>query len=131
MSKDLLIIDDEEFYFEPIFERLEHEGLSYEYCLNGSAGLEKLDTANYRLVILDIRVSPGDNLANVTGYESTYGLYILEKIREKQPGLPVICYTIYDKKEIIDKIIKLGGIYMKKGGKMSELIEAIKKSLKR
>lgn len=128
-GKDLLIIDDEEFYFEPILERLEFEKLSFDYCKTGSDGFALLETTDYKAVILDIRVHLGDKLAHVSGYETTGGLYIMEKIREQKPDLPVICYTVYKDKEVVEKITHAGAIHIEKGGDLSNLIQTIKSNI--
>ncbi|MDQ1355177.1 MAG: two-component system, NtrC family, nitrogen regulation response regulator NtrX [Acidobacteriota bacterium] len=128
-GKDLLIIDDEEFFFQPILERLDSEKLSYDYCKTGLDGLERLAKTDYHAVILDIRLPLGDKLDHVSGYEEKGGLYILEEIRKKKPGLPVICYTVYKDREVVEKINQAGAIHIEKGGDLGMLIETIKSKI--
>jgi tetratricopeptide (TPR) repeat protein len=125
MNKDVLIIDDEPWFFDPFLDRLDFEKISYGYCKNGSEGLKKLQTNIYKLVVLDMKVSLGDEYQDIQGYDPP-GLYLLEKIKMNKPYLPVICYTVLTDGEIVSKIEGLGGKHIPKGTGDENLISNIK-----
>jgi DNA-binding response OmpR family regulator len=126
MSKDVLIIDDEPWFFAPFLERLEYEGITYDCCKTGTDGLNKLMVTGYGAVVLDMKVSLGEDFSHIVGYEVP-GIYILERIKETKPVLPVICYTVLSGQEIKDQILALGAKFVVKGGDEDALINEIKK----
>lgn len=130
-NKTVLIIDDEDWFFEPILEKLEFEAISYDICRTGYAGLQKLESNDYRVILLDMKVSLGEELKHIVGYVPAPGIYVLEKIKKKRPNLPVICYTVLSDDEVVDKIIELGGKHIAKGSikDTNTLIAEIKKCL--
>jgi tetratricopeptide (TPR) repeat protein len=125
MNKDILIIDDEQWFFEPFLDRLDFEKISHDYCDNGSEGLKKLQTNAYKLVVLDMKVSLGDEYRDMADYDVP-GLYLLEKIKMQMPYLPVLCYTVLTDGEIVSKIEGFGGKHIPKGTGDISLIKDIK-----
>jgi DNA-binding NtrC family response regulator len=79
----ILIIDDEMAIRESLETLLTLEGYSVDAAPDGPAGLLRIDTRSYDLVLLDLAL-PGEN-----------GLEVLARIRERQPSLPVIMITAY------------------------------------
>ncbi|MCU0288135.1 MAG: response regulator [Acidobacteria bacterium] len=130
-NKTILIIDDEEWYYEPILERLEYEGITYNFCRTGYAGLQKLEIKAYKVILLDMKVSLGEELKHIIGYGPAPGIYILEKIKERNKNMPVICYTVLTDDEVVAKIVDLGGKHLAKGSlkDTKALIDEIKKYL--
>jgi len=77
----ILIVDDEEivrFTLMAFFERLEHESEGLE---DGQAGLQALETGNYDIAFVDMRM-PGLN-----------GIDFLCRCRQIRPELPVVIIT--------------------------------------
>ncbi|MCP4154049.1 MAG: response regulator [bacterium] len=128
MSKSVLFIDDEEWFLEPTMERLEHGGITFDYCRTGFDGLKKIETGDYKVVILDMKVSLGEELKRVVGYEYAKGIYILQQIKKTKTQLPVLCYTVLKDKEILSEIEEAGGSHITKGGE-EDLVDEIKKIL--
>jgi DNA-binding response OmpR family regulator len=77
----ILIIDDEPVLRQTLARILHQVGLEAVTAENGEQGLAYLEATSFDLVYLDIRM-PG--LA---------GLEILDIIRERYPGLPVVLFT--------------------------------------
>ncbi len=128
MTKDILIIDDEEWFFEPYLDQIESVGFSCDYCKNASEAITKFQENGYKLVVLDILIPPGENFE----YSDTHqkiGLTVFEKIRGKNTEIPVLCYTVYSDDETVNKIANLNGIHILKGKDGSVLIEKIKELL--
>ena len=42
-NKTVLIIDDEDWFFEPTLEKFEYEGITYDFCRTGFDGLQKFE----------------------------------------------------------------------------------------
>ena len=77
----VLIIDDEMSIRQTLARILHHAGLEATTAENGEQGLAYLESTSFDLVFLDVRM-PG--LA---------GLEVLEIIRVRYPGLPVVLFT--------------------------------------
>ncbi|MCP4216628.1 MAG: response regulator [bacterium] len=126
MSKKILIIDDEKWFFQPILERLEYEKIPYDFCKNGSLGLAKLKTESYAAIVLDMKVSLGEGLQPAMG-DQVPGILIFKEIKKIVSDVPVICYTVLSDEGIKNKISQLGGKYFSKGGNEEEFINQIKR----
>lgn len=77
----VLIIDDEKRFATMLSKRLSLRGFLCEVVYDGESGLEMLPRFPFRAVVLDLRL-PG-----LSGEE------VLERIKMKQPDLPVIILT--------------------------------------
>ena len=119
MSKNILIVEDEEAIAELEKDYLELSGFSVEVANDGEVGLVKAVDGDHDLIILDLML-PG-----VDGFE------ICKKVRE-QKNTPVIMVSA--KKDDIDKIRGLGlgaDDYMTKPFSPSELVARVKAHLSR
>lgn len=137
MSKHLLLIDDEDWFVEPILDRLSFEGIQCRYCRTGFAGLKEFRAHpnRYGIVILDMKLSMGErprdvDVADLDGYRVA-GIYLLEKIRSLAPDLPVIGYTVLDDQSIREAIGRLGGIHLAKAADEDELYRLIHHHLRK
>jgi len=79
----ILIIDDEAAIRESLETLLTLEGFHVETAVDGASGLEKLATANYDLLLLDLAL-PGES-----------GIDLLPRILARRPELPVIMITAF------------------------------------
>jgi DNA-binding NtrC family response regulator len=91
----ILIIDDEKS-IQKSFTQLFHNQYEILNAYNGREALEILGNCEVDLVFLDYMM-PGED-----------GLEILEKIKEKEPGIPVVMITAYGSFETIIKSTSLG-----------------------
>lgn len=118
MSK-ILIIEDESSIAELERDYLELSGFEVDMEADGAKGLEKAESGDYSLIILDLM------LPNMDGFE------ICKEIR-KTKNTPIIMVSA--KKEDIDKIRGLGlgaDDYMTKPFSPSELVARVKAHLSR
>lgn len=118
MSKILLIDDDVEFT-ELLTELLSLEGFDMTVTHNGQDGLDKLETAHYDLILLDIMM-PVLN-----------GIETLKQLRQKY-SLPVLILSAKD--DHIDRVLGLelgADDYLPKPFNDRELIARIKALLRR
>lgn len=118
MTKDkILIVDEEKWITEAVFDRIDSEfGMSfYDYAVDGNEALMLLKKNTYSVVILDLMLPLGDGLSLPKSEpELMYGIYILRKIREFNESIPVICYTVLSDTAIKKQIKKLNAIHIHK-----------------
>jgi len=76
-----LLIDDEKDLVTALTERLGYRGIEAEFCLDGPSALERLESKEFDVVILDLKL-PGMDGVEVQG-----------RIRKSRPKLPVILIT--------------------------------------
>ncbi len=91
----VLVIDDEKS-IQKSFTQLFSNKFEVLNAYNGKEGLEILDSHEVDLVFLDYMM-PGED-----------GLEILEKIKKKEPGIPVVMITAHGSFETIIKSTSLG-----------------------
>lgn len=115
----ILIIDDDKELCALIKQSVLTENIDADYCYFGKAGLEKLKSNDYQLVILDVMI-PG-----MDGFET------LEQIR-KESSLPILMFTSKN-----DNVSKVRGLragaddYLTKPFYMDELIARIVSLIRR
>ncbi|MDR4497363.1 MAG: response regulator [Candidatus Scalindua sp.] len=81
----VMVVDDERSVLKTTEVLLEEEGYLVKLCLTGKEAIEKLDK-NINAVVLDI------NMPDITGLE------VFEKIKAKNPYVPIIFHTGVAKK---------------------------------
>lgn len=115
----ILIIDDDKELCTLIRQSVLTENIETDYCYSGKAGLDKINSNEYQLIILDVMM-PG-----IDGFET------LEQIR-KESSLPILMFTSKN-----DSISKVRGLragaddYLTKPFNMDELIARIVSLIRR
>lgn len=120
MNKIVLLIEDEEKTATMLKQALEFENIPTEWVTNGADAIEKIQSGNIELVILDLK------LPVKTGDE------ILADIREINPYVEVVVYTNYQDPPVMKKLMNLGvDGYINKGAEADlwETVVEIKKRL--
>src|SRR6187399_369293 len=115
--KRVLIIDEEKWYMQAILDRIDFEMEKdlYDYCYNGSDGLDLLKQKRFGVVILDMMVPLGENIVLPPEEPNLiYGILILRKIRAINKEVRVVCYTIIDEPQLKKDIKDLDGEYVSK-----------------
>ena len=85
----ILIVDDNEDLAETFAMILKRRGFSVETAGNGTSAVDKFKEQTYDVTLMDI-VMPEMN-----------GVEAFKKIKEMQPGAPVILMTAYSDEELI------------------------------
>jgi len=97
-GKNILIMEDEEVFFEMFGGKLEQEGYSVESARNGAWGLKEALKGNFNLFIIDMAmpVMNGDE--------------IIEKLKleDKTKNTPIIVLSASSKDEAVKRAEKLG-----------------------
>lgn len=117
---EILLVEDEESLAVGLEFNLTEEGYNITRARDGREALEFYEVKDFDLIILDIM------LPYVDGFE------VAERVREKDPQLPILMLTARTRKE--DKIhgLELGADdYMTKPFHLAELLLRVKGMLKR
>ena len=135
MEKKILIIDEEGISIKGITYLLETKvpEVSWNVCRTCSAGLNELRAARYDLLILDMMLPTGEWLSKAHRDDNLYGVDLLEDIRKDFKELPIICYTIVQDSYVIEKVTRLGAVYLCKlsHNNRQDLVSQINQLLKR
>ncbi|MFA5507209.1 MAG: response regulator [Vulcanimicrobiota bacterium] len=121
-SAKVLVVDDEPNVLRSLVQYLTIEEFTVETASNGQEALEKVDSFNPELILLDVMM-PG-----MDGFE------VLDKVKEK-PGhsdTPVIMLTAKDQSSDVLKGYQSGATsYLVKPFNLDELVETINQTLER
>lgn len=114
----ILVVDDEKSVTELVKAQLEEVGFSVDVANDGAAGINKIQSKRYDIILLDLK------MPRVNGIE------VLKFAKGAQPDVQVIILTGYgDIKTAVDTI-KLGAFdFIPKPYNFDELIVAIKNAL--
>ncbi len=119
MDKKILLVEDEKTLVRALTFNLQKEGFLVEAAYDGEEALEKISTAEFDLILLDLM------LPRVDGYE------VCRKVR-KTSDVPIIMLTARD--EDIDKILGLelgADDYITKPFNVRELLARIRALFRR
>ena len=115
MSKKILIIEDDKVLSRAISIALKDAGLEVITAFDGKEGIEKADSENPDLILLDL-VMP-----KMSGEE------VLKKIRAKST-IPIIISTVKEDPETIARCLDLGasGYFTKSAYSLGDIVKKVK-----
>jgi DNA-binding response OmpR family regulator len=117
-SWKILLVDDEEDFIATLAERLEMRGMQTETANSGEEALRMLNENPPEIVVMDVMM-PGMS-----------GLECLRRMRQSQPGLPVILLTGIGSTVEGVQGLELGAVnYLMKPLQIEELIAKIGEAL--
>lgn len=115
----VLVIDDEEVVHASLRKILSRQGYQVDATLDAAAGLERLASARYDLVITDLMM-PGMN-----------GIELLEAMASRRIEVPVLMITGYPTIRTAVQAIRLGAVeYLAKPFTRKELLGPVKRALR-
>ncbi len=118
MEKLILVVDDEASVLEALADILTDSGYQVECAASGSEGLQKIETINPDVVLLDIRMPDID------------GIKVLELVKRRGDRTPIILITAYGSTQTTIEAMKLGAFdYLMKPLKISDLLDVVKKAV--
>ncbi|MFW5958170.1 MAG: response regulator [Desulfosalsimonas sp.] len=79
----ILLVDDEEEFVTTLAERLEIRSFKAKSATSGKQALEIMEKQSFDVAVLDVKM-PGMD-----------GLQLMERIKDRHPGLPVLLLTGY------------------------------------
>ena len=114
----ILVVDDEPEILAMLKRLLTAEGYSVTDAMGGEKAKAVLETAEFDLMISDIRMAPVD------------GMQLLEFAHAKYPSMSVIMLTAFGQVDTALKALELGAFdYVKKPFSAETLLSTIRKAL--
>ena len=123
MSKNILVIDDEEMVTLSMKKLLKKSGYEVDTSNSGTDAMKKIKESDFDLIISDIRM-PGED-----------GIEIVKKIRaylldNKKEGIPEILITGYASEDKYKSAVELQvRAYINKPFDITELLQTVKEIL--
>ncbi|MFH0822512.1 MAG: response regulator [Pseudomonadota bacterium] len=116
----VLVVDDEEDFVDTIVKRLKSKGLEADGVNRGTTALNLLDTQEFDVCVLDVRM-PGLD-----------GIETLREMKKKRPSMEVIMLTGHGSVESGIQGLQLGAYnYVMKPVPFPELLEQIVQAYER
>jgi DNA-binding response OmpR family regulator len=121
----ILVVDDEENLLRSVEKTLLREGFDVETAGGNIAAIELIqeavrDNEPFDLIILDL------NMPDFEGKASKYaGLELLERLKAKSPGTPVIVNSAWDEVETTKLCIDKGAADYFVKGRTDEMLQKI------
>jgi DNA-binding NtrC family response regulator len=113
----VLFVDDEEDFVKALAERMDVRDIGSAIALDGNQALLKLEGEVPDVMVLDLRM-PGPD-----------GLEVLEKVKQKYPGVEVIILTGHGSEKDEERARRLGAFdYLNKPTEFDRLLDVIKKA---
>lgn len=116
----VLVVEDERNTAELVKAALELVDIQADLAYDGKEGLEKFQTDEYDLILLDLQ------MPKLTGEE------LLKEIRKQNPYVDIIVYTNFERFADIKKLVNMGiNGYVNKGpnADLQELVKIVKGKL--
>ena len=115
----VLLVDDEEEFVTTLAERLELRGFKAQIATNGETALHLIETDPPHVVVLDVMM-PGMG-----------GLEVLQRIKERNPQIPVILLTGHGDTKEGREGMRLGAFdYLMKPLSIDDLIKKMQEAVK-
>ncbi len=114
----VLVVDDEQSLVETVRVLLEGEGFEVRTALSGEAALETFEEDGADLVLADVRMP------------RMSGVDLLEEVRDRSPGTPVVLMTAQASLESAIRAVNLGAThYVRKPFENEELVAVLRRAL--
>ena len=114
----ILVVDDESNARNALAEILKEEGYSVETAADGFKGLSRFTDFGPDIVLTDLKM-PGMD-----------GVQLLKKVKEAEPGLPVIVMTAFGAVDTAVQAMRAGAVdYLTKPINADELLLVVERSL--
>jgi DNA-binding NtrC family response regulator len=118
-KKSILIVDDDKYILNIFSRILQKQGYDVDTAETGQEALEKLDTKEYNLALIDVKLP------------DTNGTDLLAKIHTIKPEIIKIAITGFPSLEDATKVMDQGATaYLVKPVKSEELVKIIAEKLK-
>ncbi|WP_370298717.1 sigma-54-dependent transcriptional regulator [Pontibacterium sp.] len=116
MTARILIVEDDNALREALCDTLELAGFDYVAAESGEAALSLLANTHVEMVVTDV------NMPGIDGHE------LLERIKQQQPGLPVMLITAFGQVHKAVDAIRAGAVdYLMKPFEAQALVEAVRR----
>ena len=116
----ILVVDDEDIVLESCQAVFELEGFEAVFVPSADKALEAMKNEDFALLLIDVKMPKHD------------GMYLMEKIKEQWPGIPMIVMSGYYTEETIKEAIEMGAAeFVAKPFEPDELVETVRRVIEK
>jgi len=116
----ILVVDDEDIVLESCQAVFELEGFEVMLVPSADKAIEAMKNDNFSLLLIDVKMPKHD------------GMYLMGKIKEQWPNIPIIVMSGYCTTETIKEAFKMGAAnFIAKPFEPDELVEAVRQTIKK
>ena len=116
----ILVVDDENIVLESCQAILEVEGFEVMLVPSADKAIEEMKNDNFTLLLIDVKMPKHD------------GMYLMEKIKEQWPGIPIIVMSGYYTTETIKEAFEMGAAkFIAKPFEPDELVKTVRQIIKK
>ena len=116
----VLVVDDEDIVLESCQAVFELEGFEVMLVPSADEAIKAMKNDNFALLLIDVKMPKRD------------GMYLMEKVKEKWPNIPIIVMSGYCTTETINEAFKMGAAnFIAKPFEPDELIKTVCNTIKK
>ncbi len=112
----ILVVDDEDIVLESCQAVFELDGFEAHFAPNADKALEAMKNIGFDLLLIDVKMPKKD------------GMYLMRKIKEQWPNVPIVVMSGYCTTETIQEAMSMGAAtFIAKPFEPDELVETVRK----
>ena len=116
----ILVVDDEDIVLESCQAVFELDGFEVMLVTSADKAIEAMKNDNFALLLIDVKMPKHD------------GMYLMEKIKERWPNMPIIVMSGYCTTETIKQAFKMGAAnFIAKTFEPDELVKTVRNTIKK
>jgi len=116
----ILVVDDEDIVLESCQAVFELEGFEVMLVPSADRAIEAMKNDNFALLLIDVKMPKHD------------GMYLMEKIKEQWPNIPIIVMSGYYTTETIREAFKMGAAnFIVKPFEPDELVKTVRQMIEK
>jgi len=116
----ILVVDDENIVLESCQAIFELEGFEVMLVPSADEAIKAMKNENFALLLIDVKMPKHD------------GMYLMEKVKEKWPNVPIIVMSGYYTKKTIKEAFQMGATnFIAKPFEPDELVETVRQAIEK
>ncbi len=116
----ILVVDDEDIVLESCQAIFELEGFEVMLVPSADKALKAMKNYNFALLLVDVKMPKHD------------GIYLMQKVKEKWPNVPIIVMSGYYTTQTIKEAYKMGAdTFIAKPFEPDELVKIVRQVIKK
>jgi len=116
----ILIVDDEDIVLESCRAVFELEGFEVMLVTSADKAVEAMKNDNFALLLIDVKMPKHD------------GMYLMQKVKEQCPNIPIVVMSGYCTTETIKEAFKMGAAsFIAKPFEPDELVKTVRNTMKK
>jgi len=116
----ILIVDDEDIVLESCRAVFELEGFEVMLVSSADKAIEAMKNDIFTLLLIDVKMPKHD------------GMYLMQKVKEQWPNIPIVVMSGYCTTETIKEAFKMGAAsFIAKPFEPDELVKTVRNTMKK